>query len=331
MDGVLGRVLDRIESLADRVIEFGISFLDDATLGIAEEELVIIGARTGTGKTELLNLIAEGAARHARVAFFSLESHDLEMEQRAIFREIYGRIEKLPPKQKEQIIAGGKLSYTAFARGAYNHEALRDAVKDMAGLFDAKYENLKILYRKNPTAKSIENDILSMQGEIDLWILDHLHFLSYEGRDELDAVRQAMKLFYDVAAKQKAPLIIASHLRKDSSGGGFPEISDLHGSSEISKRAVTTILIDQLPKNKFYAGPNDIPTLFHIAKFRIDGKIRRHYAVHQFNTVTRRYSDHYVLMKKDEDDEIVADDSPKPDWAKHALSKEQVLSIQALP
>lgn len=331
MDRVLSRILARIESMSDKVIQFGISFLDDATLGIAQEELVIIGARTGTGKTELLNIIAEGAARHARVAFFSLESHDLEMEQRALFREILQRFDKLPPKQREEIISGGYLDYTAFARGAYNHQALREVVKDLEEFFDAKYENLKVLYRKNPTAKTIENDILSMQGEIDLWILDHLHFLSYEGRDELDAVRQAMKLFYDLAAKQKAPLIIASHLRKDSGGDGFPEISDLHGSSEISKRAVTTVLIDQLSRDKFYAGPNDIPTLFHIAKFRINGMIRRHYAVHQFNTVTRRYSDHYVLMKKDNNGDIVTDDSPKPRWAKHAISKEQILSIKAIP
>lgn len=325
------RVLTRLTEISDKVIPFGITFLDDATLGIAPEELVIIGAKTGTGKTELLNIIAEGAAGAARVAFFSLESHDLEIEQRSLYRDLNAKLTTLPETERKKITSSGALNYTAFARGAFNHGAMRELLgKGLGGAFEAKYENLKVLYRKNPSAKSIENDILSMQGEVDLWILDHLHFLTHESPSELDAVRTAMKLFYDVAAKQKSPLIIASHLRKDADGDSFPELADLHGSSEISKRSVTTILIDQLPKNKFYASHNDVPTLFHIAKFRIDGRVRRHYAVHQFNTVTRRYSDHYILMAKDEKGEIVIDGNQRPEWAKHSLSKEQLQKTQTL-
>lgn len=321
---LINRVLDRIADIADHVIQFGITFLDNATMGIAPEELVILGARTGAGKTELLNIIAESASRHARVVFFSLESHELEMEQRALYRQIYERFLPLTPAEKQKICPAGNLTYTAFARGAFNHNAMREFVHPFSGLFEAKYENLKVLYRKSPSAKTIENDILSMQGEADLWILDHLHFLNHESRDELDAVRQAMKLFYELAAKQKTPLLIASHLRKDASSGDFPELSDLHGSSEISKRAVTAILMDQLPPFKFFGGANDIPTLFHIAKFRVSGAVRRYYAVHQFNTVTRKYSDNYVLMSKDEKGEIIVDTGAKPDWARNALSKKQL-------
>lgn len=332
MEGLLvDRVLERLADLSGRVIKFGINFLDDATLGIAPEELVIIGARTGTGKTELLNLIAESAARNARVAFFSLESHELEIEQRTLYREIHKKLNELPEADRKMVTWNGKLTYTQFARGKFNPDAMKLLLGScgITDSFEKRYENLKVLYRKNPTAKTIENDILSMEGEIDLWILDHLHFLNYDSTNELDAVRTAMKLFYDVAAKQKSPLIIASHLRKDA-GEEFPSISDLHGSSEISKRAVTTILIDQLPKNKFYAGVNDVPTLFHIAKFRIDGRLRRSYAVHQFNTVSRRYSDNYILMSKDEKGEIIIDGNQPPEWAVNSLSKEELQKRQTL-
>ena len=70
-----------------RLLAFGVEYLDRALDGIAPNDLIIIGAPTGTGKTELVTHIA-GTNAHTgrRVLFFPLEAEEGEIESRIKFK-----------------------------------------------------------------------------------------------------------------------------------------------------------------------------------------------------------------------------------------------------
>ena len=59
---------------AERVCKYGIGYLDQALGGIHKNELVVIGAWSGIGKTTLVeHIVAENSSKGKRVAFFRLE------------------------------------------------------------------------------------------------------------------------------------------------------------------------------------------------------------------------------------------------------------------
>ena len=67
-----------------RRVMTGIRPLDEMLLGFCERDLVLLGARTGVGKTQLATAIAVNLAlRGSRTLFIALEAHHREMEDRA--------------------------------------------------------------------------------------------------------------------------------------------------------------------------------------------------------------------------------------------------------
>ena len=58
------------------VAEYGIPYLDKELRGIFKNELVLIGARTGAGKTTIANQIAMHNSKYGGVVLFSLENFE---------------------------------------------------------------------------------------------------------------------------------------------------------------------------------------------------------------------------------------------------------------
>ena len=63
--------------------KFGVKYLDDELCGIMRGDFVLIGARSGAGKSSLANMIARENKKSKQTALFSLENfeNDLPMEQ----------------------------------------------------------------------------------------------------------------------------------------------------------------------------------------------------------------------------------------------------------
>jgi replicative DNA helicase len=91
------KLLDNLKRFRDRVTEerlqrtqqgascltFGVQFLDEAVGGIYSNDLVLYGAKTGIGKTQLATITAmANAANGKRVHFFALEAEQHEIERR---------------------------------------------------------------------------------------------------------------------------------------------------------------------------------------------------------------------------------------------------------
>jgi KaiC/GvpD/RAD55 family RecA-like ATPase len=65
---------------------YGIAYLDDCLGGIAEDDFVLIGAESGTGKTELsINIAVECAKKH-KVHLFALEAEKDEPLHRTEYK-----------------------------------------------------------------------------------------------------------------------------------------------------------------------------------------------------------------------------------------------------
>src|SRR5690348_4241502 len=83
---IKGERVERLE-MAKRRLSFGVKFLDDALGGIAQKDIVLLGAKTGIGKTTMASIIAESNAEKGRhVHYFALEAEDREIERRIKFR-----------------------------------------------------------------------------------------------------------------------------------------------------------------------------------------------------------------------------------------------------
>src|SRR5207302_723892 len=77
---------ERIEE-GERLLTFGVEFLDLMLGGIALFDLILIGAKTNRGKTELATIIATmNAARGKRVHYIALEAEDIEIERRTKYK-----------------------------------------------------------------------------------------------------------------------------------------------------------------------------------------------------------------------------------------------------
>ena len=67
----------------NKLLKFGVSFVDDSLLGILPDDLILVGAPSGVGKTQFcVNLALANVSVGKRVHFFALEAGKYEIERR---------------------------------------------------------------------------------------------------------------------------------------------------------------------------------------------------------------------------------------------------------
>lgn len=312
--------IDLLNDLAvnrDTLTPYGIPFLDDALHGISRNELVVIGSHTGVGKTELLTNIALNASKTKKVIFFALEAEPREIEHRLTYRELCTRYFALTTKPK----LATQLQYSNYRLGLLGNE-INELITDSADAVEKLLANLTLVYAKDLTVESFVLEVQAHAHLHDLWIIDHLHYFEW-GDDELKGVRDLMKAVRKVGVDFEVPLVFACHLRKkDRFASDFPELAELHGSSEISKRATTVILLGEPKRGKFQLdGENKSPTVLHVAKCRHEGALRHWYGLHMFDFYARSYSPtYYVLERKKGEFEGVQDKRQMPKWCTNGIA-----------
>jgi len=328
------QIRDMLQANSDGRMNYGIPIIDDATRGIFPGQLIVIGAATGVGKTELLTLISKSAARPGkRVALYALEAHELEIHQRLFYQELSSIYFNSEPENRPKI-PFNHFNYGDFHAGRYN-KPLSCFWDEATNRLKKIIENIDFVYPRNVTANTLALDIESkFEDGYALFLVDHLHYFDHEA-NELEAVKSHMKLFEGVTHNRKASIIFASHLRKaDRFRPDFPDKHELHGSSEISKRAHVVIMLGPPTKNSFGNmfdhDKTKLPTIFHIDKWRIDGSITRCYGIHTFETTSRKYSDTYIVLEPTWEKgqmvfNIVNKRSDKPFWATRGRTREDTI------
>lgn len=278
---------------ADRQLPFGNAFLDDCLRSIMPNDLIVIGARTGVGKTELARSIAtHNASTGRRVHYFALEAEQNEIERRTK----YGVLARLI--FQHGIRLERPFNYPDWYRGRFE-STLLDLEQEADAWIVEKYKTLYTYYRgARFTHEDIARLILAEQDRTDLIVLDHLHYVDNDDDNEHRGTKEIVQTIRNVALLASLPIILVVHLRKKPQGSKsiVPSMDDVHGSSEIGKVCTHTIMIEPA-----YGQPshrkNVNNTLITIPKDRGDGA-KHLIALAGFDWRTKSYTANYTLGRE---------------------------------
>jgi len=221
---VLDGIRDRMQSGAPAGTPTGFDDLDEKTGGLRPGELVIVGARTGMGKTSFAMDIAIHAAAKMPVKFFSLEMARRQIAPRAL--SFFSQV-----SLKKTITAS--LSESELL----NQYAVIPELRKLG------------LYMEFEAGLSIgeicaECHAFAAKHGKGLVVIDHLHYIKTGDRKsesrniELGRITHALK---ELAKKLDIPVLLLSQLNRDIDRAAGkdkkPRLSDLRDSGNIEQDA----------------------------------------------------------------------------------------------
>lgn len=317
--------IDYLDNIEGKLLFTGISFLDDSTSGIRPDDMLVITSRTGVGKTQVLNNIARSIAKTGkRIGHFALEAFKGEMELRILFQEVLRNYHADP--NKPQL---GTIDFRMWMAGQYPELKKYRPSKEQ---LKKDSDNILLLYKQTSkyTMKNLEKDMLSQANNVDLFIIDHLHYIDRDGKDENAAIQEAVQSIRDINLSLNKPVILAAHVRKQmerrKDRALIPEIEDIHGSSDTSKNSTIIFTLAQLfgideekvPVKQLAGAGYGQPTIMKFVKDRISGSARTGYAAATFFT-RGNYHKNYVLGELSNFDTEWRPVENRPVWAKNAI------------
>lgn len=226
----------RLEINLENMCKYWIDIVDDYLGWIGESELVLIGAYTWVGKSDLAyNIAIHNASRGKKVMMFSLEWDINEMAYRYL--------------QKKINTDGGDTIRTVDYR--FN---IKDVV-DRETMAVAKtpqeiLDNILVFKKEQiPTVDDIVECIQSFRDSVDMIVIDHLHYMDFWNKAQhewLGNIMRELKTTTDIIRK---PIVLVSHLKNPTDPNKEPTIYDFHGSSNIGKEWTTALLLKKEKKN----------------------------------------------------------------------------------
>lgn len=324
------KLLSNLKLFKDRVLEertqrkvhgsaclsFGVQFLDEALGGIYSNDLILYGAKTGIGKTQLATITAmANAAAGKRVHFFALEAEPNEIERRIKYQVLADCFFKTLRKDFPSL----HLNYMDWHYGKLD-ESLGHIEPEIESIIQGLYPTLWTFYRQGDfTIQDFEKQFLAIQEQTDLVILDHLHYFDFDDENENRAMKGAVKKIRDLALLTGKPVILIAHLRKTDRKLKqlVPGVDEFHGSSDVTK--IATKVVTLAPCHEDLATGNRWPTFARIAKCRVDGSRTRHVGLLGFNADTATYGRNYYLgrLSPAEDEfQPITQFGDLPHWAK---------------
>lgn len=252
------------QHLSSRLLPYGIDYLDKALRGILPDELVLIGAYSGAGKTELATHIAKVNSLYGRkVHFFALEAANNEIERRIKFQKI----------SRDYYKSGGvdELNYRSWYLGDY--DSFLPPIDDE---YMERFKNLNTYYRDGSFDVNDFKKMVLPLRDSSLVIVDHIHYFDYDTKEENIAVGETIKAIRDLVLHKKVPVILIAHLRKRNKMDGqiVPDQDEFHGTSNLNKIATTIITmareeisVDENSHKRFQG------TLVKVAKNRMGGDV----------------------------------------------------------
>jgi hypothetical protein len=300
--------------MSGKTLSFGVAFLDKALGGIFPHDLVLIGAKTGLGKTALASLIAiTNALRGKRVHYFALEAEEAEIERRIKFAQL--------AKHMQRVVSGEhrRLNFLDWYRGRLD-EYTAGYEEEIETTLGKAFKTLHTFYREREFyAESFDQMATEVQDETDLLVLDHLHYVDSEDPSENRGIKQIVKRVRDVALRIGKPVVLVAHIRKTDRRNPqiVPGLDDFMGSSDIPKIATKAVMIAPA-----YDQPSDDPCLWptylYPAKCRFDGTRTRYIGLTVFDARSNLYLENFTLGRPSiGGDEFQAVKGEEwPEWAK---------------
>lgn len=276
------------KTLRDGLLSFGIKYLDDAMIGILKNDLILIGAASGGGKTQTCcNIARANVEIGKKVHYIALEAEYLEIERRIKY-QIFAKHFFADPGRPPVQISFQNWMLGDFIESCVVYEAM--AAKE----FIEKYDKLFTFYKADKfDVDDLIATVMECADETDLIILDHVHYMDYDGDNENKAVKTIAKTARTLALEMGKPIILVSHVRKMDKGvNSFaPGLEEFHGSSDLYKIATKAITI----------GPGGIhpdgriETYFRIVKNRFEGSVTRYIGKCYYGSKDGSYKKEYQI------------------------------------
>lgn len=304
-----------------RELPFGVPYLDDVLRSLLPHDLILIGAATGAGKTELARIIASANAELGkRVYYFALEAEPREIERRDKFATLCSLL-----GERGQLETLRRMNYPDW----YRNRVLvpRDVEAAAEQAIASKRKTLFTYYRGAKFGPDeIKRLFLAIQSQADLIILDHLHYVDIEDENENRGFKTTIKLIRDLSIGIGRPVILIAHLRKTDARNKslVPHINDFHGSSDISK--VVTHAIQLAPAYDMPARRGHSPTYMYVPKDRHGGATGL-VALCEFDRSARSYGLTYTLGRDRGGTFEPIDFDDRPSWASKHTPLSQSMEI----
>lgn len=291
---------ERINYDSSKAPTYGITCLDHALRYILPNDLVVLAADTGVGKSEY----ALGIARHnakmgKKVYLFYLEGGETEAVRRikwSDFLTAYYSKYKTP------------IEYADWVTNNIPINIINDIeLNILPKLYKDTYGDRLCIYPMHDKF-NIEDVYLSLADDLrdgvedkkkmfgaDLLIIDHLHYFNDDEAEGTEAakLKAILRRCKDITDFHHIPIVVVSHLRKKSKDRGIPDNEDLHGSSEIAKIASTVIIL--APGFRKESNATLVyPTYIRITKSRMG--IKSNYVImNDYDLKTRTYLSNYEI------------------------------------
>lgn len=211
---------------SDYSLYTGIYDLDSMICGLHKQELTIIGARPGVGKTTLALQIAEKIARNDKnVLFVSLEMSDNQLIQKMIAR------------------TGNVKSYR-MRMGTIEEEDWTKISNAIGKLSDLKFNTnskIRTIQKLELEARKLKN-----RGKLDLLIIDYIQLLKSKDKfnsreQEVADISRRLKL---MSLELDIPVVALCQLNRNASNNE-PGLSDLRESGSLEQDADNVIFLHQ--------------------------------------------------------------------------------------
>lgn len=275
------------------IAKFGVRFLDKALGGIFEGGVILVGARTGSGKTEFVSILAQNLALAGKkVLLMALEADREEIERRILYKKMANKI--YAESKLRELLKSRRFQFDEWSRGDFPQ------FDQLASELAASCDELKTLFtsyrtRGDFTHEDLKNQLHSASAAMDCVILDHIHYVDIEGGEENSEMKKIIKMIRETALIHKKPIIVVAHLRKPQGKSStiVPDLEEFHGSSDLSKIATQAIMLS--PSWKHERGPVKYPTYMRVAKNRMNGSVTSYCALVNFDIALNSYEDDYEL------------------------------------
>ena len=239
-----------------RICNFGISFLDDKIGGIYDEDLLIIGAESGVGKSTIAELIAFNCINQGvKPALFSLANFAGNTADKKAYEFFKTRTMQWGLRFRKWIDIKNRTP-------SLTDEDLKRAEDLVLKMHLVERDN------QDYTIDRLEKDFKKVvDAGCKVIILDHLdYFDAYSTDNDLQHTKRLMKTIRRLQDTYKVAVIGFSQQRKNMDKNIIiPTYDDLYGSGDKVKQATLVLMVSRTFKD-----PVDgvYPTYFNLSKDR---------------------------------------------------------------
>lgn len=273
-----------------KIGKFGIKYLDDVLVGISRSDLILIGARSGAGKTTVANRIFNVNNNETKCKLFSLENFMGDL----FSNNVYVQYLKLTYKQ---------ITPREWQMGEFEKD--EELLKKAEDIVKENLHEEDIISRKDEfgLTQLKEEMIKACEKGYKLLILDHLEYVDKNNPDEND-LKHTTLLMKEIRRLQdiyRVGVVAISHLRKMENTLKtkviIPNENEFIGSSNKVKESTVVIMFAPDDEGNMKINEKHLrKTWCCIRKNRyggVDGKC----ANLIYDTRTQNYADDYDVYK----------------------------------